>query len=548
MKKRLKAGGICLGAFLAVVLMTRLLNGLFVSHGPTCDVCHKTHSAPGQSITNADTVEVLCASCHNPTMFPSSPIPINHRDADDGSQTFEMSCTKCHDPHDYQQNILGTNNLALVRATVSTPNSGSKDVIFTARGSDAPDHIGSLHSFADADTNYDGICEVCHTQTKFHSNNGLYEGNPVAAHNGGMFCVTCHPHDEGFRGSGCGGCHGSSQDNGGDSIVRRAVAGEFGLTSHHVAGGTVQDEDCAVCHYEAIDGSYHENNLVDLRDPDDGTDATLISFAQFTRDTGSDTLESWVTDVQNLHCLHCHDSDGAAGTGVPVAGGTALQPFTSNLRNAPNVFDQLDTAANSTFHPVLGSAGNPFCIPSSSNTNKITMELPWNQDSTHDIISCFDCHNATGHGASNQRMIRVSVDFDAMAAGTLTSGTSVEAFCTLCHKSSVYVTASDPEAVGSRFEYHGAGQNQHRAGGGNELGCMGCHGGTVNWGLLPGGNGSAPGNTHGSSYVWSSESKSPGSTPLSFMLGGWLSGWLDTGKCWGGDCNHNSKNGQSYTR
>jgi predicted CXXCH cytochrome family protein len=544
MKKLLKISGICLGASLAVLLMTRSLSGMIPVHGPTCDVCHKTHSAPGQSITNAGTVEVLCASCHNPTMFPSSPIPINHRDADDGSQTFEMSCTKCHDPHDYQQNILGGNNLKLVKATVATPNSGSKDVIFTARGSDASANAGSLHSFADADTNYDGICEVCHTQTKFHSNTGLYLGNPVAAHNGGVFCIRCHAHDKGFRGSGCGGCHGEAQDNGNDAIVRRAVLGEFASGSHHVAGGTVQDADCAVCHYEAVDGAYHENNVVDLRDPDNGT--TLISFSQFTRNISSNALEPWVTNVQNNFCLHCHDSNGASDSTVPVPGGTALRPFTSNLRNAPNVFAQLETS-NSTFHPVRGAASNPFCVPSASNGNVITMEPPWNQTATHNVISCFDCHNANGHGASNQRMIRASVDFDAMAAGTITNGAPVETFCLLCHKSSIYLTGSNDNNVGSRFEKHPGGQNQHGAGGGNELGCMGCHGGTVNWSSYATSNGSAPGNTHGSNYVWLG-TRSSGSTPLSFMLGGWLSGWKNTGQCWGGNCNHETKNGQNYLR
>ena len=544
MKQLLKIGGVCLGALLAVVLMTRSLSGLIPSHGPTCDVCHRTHSSSGQAITNAGTVEVLCASCHNPTMFPTSPIPINHRDADDGSQTFEMSCTKCHDPHDYQQNILGGNNLKLVKATVKTPNSGDKGVIFSARGSDAPGNVGSAHSFADGDTNYDGICEVCHTQTKFHSNNGLYLGNPVAAHNGGVFCIRCHSHDKGFRGAWCGGCHGETQNNGNDAIVRRAVLGEFASGSHHVAGGAVQDADCAVCHYEAIDGAYHENNLVDLRDPDSGT--TLISFSQFTRNTASNTLESWVTSVQNNFCLHCHDSNGASDSTVPVAGGTALRPFTSNTQDASNVFAQL-APTNSTFHPVRGAASNPFCVPSASNGNVITMQPPWNHTATHNVISCFDCHYANGHGGPNQRMIRAAVDFDAMAAGTLTSGLPVEAFCTLCHKSTTYVTPPRRSVAGSRYEYHGTNQGQHSADGGNELGCMGCHGGTVNWGGLAGGNGSAPGNTHGSSYVWGAGSKSPGSVPLTFMLGGWLGGWTNTGNCWGGNCNH-TNSGQSYTR
>lgn len=543
MKKTLKIAALFLGASITIALVTRSLSGLISQHGPTCDVCHRTHNAPGQSLTNNASQEVLCASCHNEALGRIQ--VTNHRDADDGSQTFEMRCGACHDPHDYHQNLLGSNNLRLIKANVrKTTADPSRSVIFTARGSDAPGNAGALHSFADADTNYDGICEVCHTQTKFHSFNGLYQGNPVAAHNGGVFCARCHAHDEGFRGSGCGGCHGEAQNNGNDGIVRRAVVGEFAAGSHHVAGGAVQDADCAVCHYEAIDGAYHENDVVDLRDPDSGT--TLISFAQFTRNTSSNSLESWVTSVQNNFCLHCHDSNGASDITVPVTGGTALRPFTSNTKDALNVFAQLATS-NSTFHPVRGAAGNPFCVPSASNGNTITMEPPWNQTATHNVISCFDCHYANGHGGPNQRMIRSAVDFDAMAAGTITNGVPVETFCLTCHKSSIYLTGSNANNVGSRYEYHPGGQNQHGASGGNELGCMGCHGGTVNFSSYAWSNGATPGNTHGSSYVWGG-TRSSGSVPQSFMLGGWLSGWRNTGQCWGGDCNHDTKNGQNYIR
>jgi hypothetical protein len=228
------------------------------------------------------------------------------------------------------------------------------------------------------------------------------------------------------------------------------------------------------------------------------------------------------------------------------------------------VYGQFDTA-NSFHHAVRGAGSNPYTIPSASNGNNITMELPWNQDSTHDVISCFDCHEATGHGGQYQRMIRDPIDFDTMETTTVPSnlpagmGATVETFCTSCHKASVYVSSNDPESVGSIFEYHGAGQNQHRAAGGNELGCMGCHGGIVNFGDQPQGGGpyydnaAARGNIHGGNFDWSTTTSFATGPTEHFMLGGWIGGWQisgASGECSGGDCNHGGtkKAGQDYTR
>jgi hypothetical protein len=343
--------------------------------------------------------------------------------------------------------------------------------------------------------------------------------------------------------------------------ARRAVVGvgnDFSATSHHVAAGAVTDADCAVCHMESE--TDHKNGLIDLRNPDTGN--ALTGFTQFTRNTASETLETWVTNVQNNFCLKCHDADGA--TAVAIEPNTPLRPFSVGARDVPDVCDSFDPA-NGFYHPVRAAVGNPYCVPSPNNANQITMEPPWNQDATHDVISCFDCHAANGHGGSNQRMLRAAIDFDTMEAatdpGTLPAGmgASVETFCSMCHKASVYVTAGDSEAAGSIYEYHGASQNQHSAAGGNDLGCMGCHAGIVDFGPPAPDNGALPGNIHGGSFTWPAGTFSSGTPTEYFMLGGWIGGWATgvdrrgnpEGYCSGGDCNHtgtSTKNGQSYTR
>jgi predicted CXXCH cytochrome family protein len=542
------------------------------NHG-NCSICHSLHGAPGQKLTSDAVVEVLCLSCHGPVGAASLKAEVHKNKPSSSYAPFTMTCTDCHDPHDNRQNWLSGTNLKQVGknisgssdARISTPNSGIRDVVFESRGTDAGGP--SLHSFADNDQdgngNFDGACEVCHTLAANHRNNS--SGNH--AHYTGQTCTQCHDHTNYFNGAGggCTGCHGSPQDKGDGGPTRRAITGEFSLTSHHVLGGAVSDDDCGVCHYEAVDGAYHQNNQVDLRNPDNASVGAIISFAQFSRNTGTDVLESWVTNVQNNFCLKCHDADGATATNFS---GNPLRPFSASDRDVPNVFAQF-SPTNSYHHAVRGAGSNPYCIPSASNGNQITMELPWNQNATHDVISCFDCHGASGHGSANQRMLRTSIDLNGLEAAGAASDiglipvsvrTAVETFCTRCHKASVYVSSTDSQAAGSIFEYHGASQNQHRAAGGNEMGCIGCHGGIVQFdgGLPTNGNGAARGNLHGGNFVWGPGTFSAGVTTQHFMVGGWISGWytfVDKGNpmggCGGGDCNHTGRSnaeGKSYTR
>lgn len=526
----------------------------------SCAQCHNLHSAPGQSLMNQEVVETLCLSCHGPT-GPATKKAEVHTNKDGSSYSFTMTCINCHDPHQNIMNRFGGTNLAQVGkaldssgyAMLDTPNNGLRFVTFQSRGTDAGGP--SIYSFADndedGDSYYDGVCETCHTQVANHRNNSSGAHN----HYTGINCIVCHPHDANFHGSGggCLGCHGGTQG------PRRGVTGEFELTSHHAAGGAVTDDDCGVCHYEAVDSGFHMNNAVDLRDPDTGNPIT--AFTQFSRDTSSETLESWVVEVQNNFCLKCHDLDGATAT---YTGGSALLPFSSSQVTVPNVSTAIDPG-NNYHHAVLGPGDNEYCVPSTTNGNNITMEPPWNQDGNHDVISCFDCHAANGHGSSNQRMLRTAIDLATMEATTDSDllpagmGVTVDNFCTLCHKASVYISTGNSDILGSVFEFHGASQQQHSSAGGNELGCLGCHGGIVDFGPPAPDNGSARGNIHGGNFVWPSGTFSSGVSTETFMVGGWNGGWdfgtnkqgNPEGYCSGGDCNHTgsaTKNGQKYSR
>ena len=152
-----------------------------------------------------DKVVSLCYGCHGPAGVAAKKahIPAMQSDAKD-----PVGCITCHDPHDNQTNKLGNQNIKLIGqaiktqpspfapedsyAKIKTPNSGDRLVVFESRGTDVGQP--SLNSFADGDENgdgmYTGVCEVCHTKTKFHRN------NPSGSHDHytGQTCTNCHVH------------------------------------------------------------------------------------------------------------------------------------------------------------------------------------------------------------------------------------------------------------------------------------------------------------------------------------------------------------------
>ena len=519
---------------LVIFVLQTPLSALNPLHDEGCAGCHSLHNSPGQALTSFAEFNDLCLSCHGPAGTATT--VTTHK----GTSNFlgmEQGCVKCHNPHDYIQNSFGTMNLSQIGhddgvGIIPTPISGDKLVIFDSRGTDAGDPV--LHSFADGDSTYDGVCEVCHTQTSHHRNSNSGGDH---THYVGQTCTDCHAHDNDFEGVGgsCTGCHSTPKG------PRRAIMGEFSLTSHHVMAGAATDDDCGVCHYEPQGA--HGDGSVDLLDPDTGI--RLSPFASFSRNTSSASLESWVSEVQDEFCMKCHDSDGATATNFS---GNAMRPFSSGAVDVPNVFDQFSTG-NSYHHAVRGTVGNSFC-------NSSTMEAPWDSGGPH-LISCFDCHGTSGHGSANQRMLRTSIDLDTMEAGssTITIGAQVESYCIICHKASVYLTGTG--AAYSKFENHPSDTSNHGAGSGNELGCLGCHAGIVNETSV-GDNGSSRGNLHGGSLSsWPSDSWASGSSSNFFMVGGYISGWKansSSGKngCGGGNCSHPGsarqfKPGKEYT-
>ncbi|NQT14783.1 MAG: hypothetical protein HQ582_18660 [Planctomycetes bacterium] len=516
------------------------------AYGIQCKSCHFLHS--GTAIARGlEQESTVCGSCHSPTGVATNKSDVSVHYAD-GTNTI-TDCGTCHEVHgggpdkaelisyDARSGLTKT-NLTYFRVGTNYMPIVTNKAVFHER----PAHFAFTNTAP-----WDAACQICHTGTTHHTRDDSQDHS----HKGGTDCMTCHTHVSGFSSAGgtCLDCHASAQDNDDGPPTRRAVVNDFTNISHHVVGGDVTEDDCAVCHYEAIDDDYHMDNTIDLRDPDNGT--SLISFTNFTRNLASSSLEPWVAAVQSNFCLHCHDSDGATSTFYT----SALQPFSSNSKDVPDVMSRI-LLTNSFHHAIWAPGTNEYCTSTLTNGNFTTMELPWNQSSVHNKISCFDCHLTNlVHGVMNQRSLVVPIDFDTMEAVTVKTelpsgmGATVETFCLRCHKASVYRDHADPEDVGSIYMYHGGGQSGHAAADGNELGCMGCHGGVVDLSGLTGGNASTRLNIHGGSYTWTEEFAS-GSPADYFCHGGWYSGWEivgSTGYCRGGDCKHGNSS-QNYPR
>jgi len=112
-------------------------------------------------------------------------------------------CSVCHYAGGAESSACTTcPNNAMIKCVINTPSSGAKDTVF-----------GPYVWGADPQNPYSGVCELCHTQTKFHRNITSGNHDHYAQEN----CMPCHRHsDEFVHGGGqpCESCHGHGGDAG----------------------------------------------------------------------------------------------------------------------------------------------------------------------------------------------------------------------------------------------------------------------------------------------------------------------------------------------
>lgn len=506
-------------------------------YGLAADQCDQCAAAPTQPylLNNANGVNSLCLGCHS-AAGPGPEVDTHWGTTATVGYTFTQRCSDCHDPHTQPTPAQigwsnGRGTKSFLRKVINTPNSGAKTITFNANT--------GPNSWADGAAPYDGICEVCHTQTTHHRNS---TSGGDHTHNAGTQCTSCHTHDDtgadnlGFRpqgGGDCTGCHASPQP-GNTATARRNVVSDFNAAgSHHIKwttnGGTrnaatapLSKFDCVICHLEgdAAGGTtaFHNDaagpNTVNLRDVDNAAN-TAWMFQDPDVIVKAPNANAQLSNVSRF-CQRCHDANGI-GDGAflaslkaadLVAGSlrSALQPF-GDGKSPVNVVTQFNPA-NASSHSIKdwwnGSAwvsGYNPPYPNATGTPPMIATAAWvnGWDETK-TTECADCHmggllpaapgqkySANGHGSENLPYLLNSANGLDESVAAANSGVT-KMVCGLCHNLTCYEQGSCGRPSISKWADHGAsgmgdytynwlGTPIASGGGGTYIGCYNCHAG-----------------------------------------------------------------------
>jgi len=413
----------------------------------------------------------------------------------------DVKCVECHNPMSTQS------NLAFVRSSLR-----GRSVVFTA--------YSGANSFADGDATYNGVCEVCHTQTNFHR----YDGSePIHSHNNGKDCRLCHQHINGYQPvvepaaphnapefiANCAYCHVSAIDFGTKipdakcnqchtpaGAMKASYPTAPNVLTHNTANGSgsyTYSNDCVDCH----NPMWSQANLQLIRPTLTGS-IVPGSNIDFTAYTGAGSFADGPPHNENV-CETCHSL-----TNHHQSDGTAPGGQSHN--------DGLDCAAchphSSAFLPTENNCvachnQSPPFTSSDPNRRQIVEGIPGDGNgdfvkTSHHIVAgpsslevvtpdtCRICHDQSQHQTFGDGVSVLLNNQDSAGSTYTYNGTpaSLEPFCLGCHDSNgSLVNGSQP--------FIGAGDTNSPANIGWKPGisahrvlnsCFNCHGntGTVN--------------------------------------------------------------------
>ncbi|MDY6987276.1 MAG: hypothetical protein SWQ30_04390 [Thermodesulfobacteriota bacterium] len=343
-------------------------------------------------------------------------------------------CSVCH----YRDCNDCTNEIFL-RCEIDTPNSGIKDVTFTG-----PD------SYVRGESPYNGVCEVCHTATDYHTNTG--DGT---THFDGVNCIPCHPHKtdpdlfsplavvgleshethmSDNRGPGAGGCMVCHLDTENYSLFAdgHPLATTSACDTCHSPGGAFDGRDMAKANWEAgIYGagggafqpdkeqwcsSCHDDDPANSKSDGSGVDAPNV--------IGDNATYGFYVTGHKMNCLNCHDAakthidhthrsfevDESEGVwAYPYGEGYRLQ-ISSNWQYAANRFcyfchestELYDETKTNLLRGDNGQSSHALHLDVVHSTNGVDSDFDGIGDINREGCTC--CHNV--HGSSTKTMTR----------------------------------------------------------------------------------------------------------------------------------------------
>jgi len=348
----------------------------------------------------------------------------------------------------------------LIKETIVTPNSGSRATrLFRSSGA---------KSFADGDSVYDGVCEVCHTKTTYHRN------NPAAdhAHNTGTKCTSCHFHSEGFKGS-CTGCHGSPPVDLSTLVFNPGPTGSLTAGAHDLHAN-IKGLGCSVCHYNSAGaGATHNSGSVTIGFYTfNGTyqggvynGQAGVNYNATTTSPATTVTSEGTATCSNIYCHSSGQSSSNGNSAVPVY--------------ASPKWDNPASGSCGTCHRVTEASG----LTSGSHGQHL---------GTTGVNGCGDCHTGAADNASSYNSashingsINVSNTYSAAGAPGNGYGTCSTA---PCHDSGTGTPALTPvwgadvpacTACHAEIPATGSHQKHIVTTGFNKALCRDCHNGAV---------------------------------------------------------------------
>ncbi len=356
-------------------------------------------------------------------------------------------CWDCHDPHG-DKDSNDNNNLYMIQNEVATQTDGVFGIPVSRKPVSFTDKTTGLDYINTAGPVWDGICNVCHTDSGMHYRSDYGDG-----HNSGRVCTTCHEHrfsDSHASGRDCGECHedkpiprhsgfGLPKDctkcHAGIIGKRVDVITQLSLTnSHHIQGVEVTNRHCYACHWEAtedglINVDHHSGYNFKTHNGTPNAQADLVIWGSGTRPTTHQpgvTATSFLatnigtvnerTDVGNvtLMCLGCHSKQNNETEPFNL-----VEPLQGDCKT-PNQYawdgtsigerySQTETTTWGKYETATAAAPRNLTKAFSAHGNAVNNEGGWDDAEGQDgdmssintrgggqNVQCFDCHSSHG--------------------------------------------------------------------------------------------------------------------------------------------------------